>query len=162
MLNTLGKQYPCVCLFAFFFVCVYGCGFIIMTDSLYTESIRMKNNNNNWFKICESIFVFVDSIIICMLVITHNEYIWRIVILVVAVVTVVVVVTIIADLYKFFFVLFSRFSFPCHINHGYLLMVTRFWKSAKKHHCWPSSSSYVIYNNSHLHFGRKKKVWNSQ
>lgn len=112
MLNTLGKQYPCVCLFAFFFVCVYGCGFIIMTDSLYTESIRMKKNNN-WFKICESIFVFVDSIIICMLVITHNEYIWRIVILVVTVVvTVVVVVTIIADLYKFFFVLQIQLSMP--------------------------------------------------
>ena len=145
----------------FFFVCVWMWFHHHDRFSSYTESIRMKKNN--WFKICESIFVFVDSIILCMLVITHNEYIWRIVILVVTVVvTVVVVVTIIADLYKFFFVLFSRFSFPCHINHGYLLMVTRFWKSAKKHHCWPSSSSYVIYNNSHLHFGRKKKIWNSQ
>ena len=135
-----------------FCVCVYGCGFIIMTDSSYTESIRMKKKIIDSKFVNQFLFLLIQSLFVCWSSHIMNTFEgllslwwrwWRWWLLQLSLI------------FTNFF--FSRFSFPCHINHGYLLMVTRFWKSAKKHHCWPSSSSYVIYNNSHLHFGRKKK-----
>lgn len=66
MLNTLGKQYPCVCLFAFLCVCIYGCGFIIMTDSLYTESIRMKKKIIIDSKfVNQFLFLLIQSLFVC-------------------------------------------------------------------------------------------------